>query len=81
MMMVLFEAIEDLYLLSHVDVMVAQMSSHFSTVAALLIWARTGAADLSNILYLDSQLGQSGSNECAYLLRPLDAEVTVGIEL
>ena len=78
MMMVLFEAIEDLYLLSHVDVFVAQMSSHFSTVAALLIWARTGAADLSNVLYLDSQLGQSGSNECAYLLRPLDAEVGIG---
>jgi hypothetical protein len=75
MMTVLLDAVEDLYLLSFTDVYVAQMSSHFSTVAALLIWARSGAADVSNVLYLDSQLGVSGENECAYLLRPVDADV------
>ena len=75
MMMVLLDAVEDLYFLSFTDVYVSQMSSHFSTVAALLIWARSGAADISNVLYLDSQLGVSGDNECAYLLRPLDADV------
>eukprot|EP01042_Synura_sphagnicola_P027058 gene27058-34951_t len=41
LMRVLLESIEDLYLLSQCDALIAQGSSHFSTLAALLIWART----------------------------------------
>lgn len=41
LMRVLLESIEDLYLLSKCDALIAQGSSHFSTLAALLIWART----------------------------------------
>lgn len=41
LMRVLLESIEDLYLLSRCDALIAQGSSHFSTLSALLIWART----------------------------------------
>ena len=60
-MRVLAESIEDLFQLAHSDVLVAQGSSHFSTLAALLMWARTGAADpLERVIYLDQELIEEG---------------------
>ena len=63
---------EDLYFLSHMDHLVGTMSSHFTTQAAMLIWARTGAMDISNVHFLDWELIQGGRIECTFLLRPLN---------
>lgn len=54
-MQVQLEAIEDLYFLSHTSVVVTQASSHFSTVAALLSWARTGVRDWTSAVYVDAE--------------------------
>jgi hypothetical protein len=51
---ILVESLEDIYLLSLNDALIAQGSSHFSTLAALLIWARTGCVDVINtVIFLD----------------------------
>lgn len=42
-MRTLFEAVEDIYMLSYSDSIISQGTSHFSTIAVLLSWARTGA--------------------------------------
>jgi hypothetical protein len=41
-MRTLFEAVEDIYMLSYADSIISQGTSHFSTIAVLLSWARTG---------------------------------------
>lgn len=66
-MIALFEAIEDLYLLSFTDHLICQMSSHFSTLASLLIWARTGATDPHIIAFLDLKAATKGDTECSFL--------------
>jgi len=38
-------------------------------VAALLVWARTGAATLANVIYLDEHLGNAGNNEVGERVR------------
>jgi hypothetical protein len=48
------------------------MSSHFTTQAAMLIWARTGAYDIAAVRFLDWELIQGGTIECTFLLRPLN---------
>jgi hypothetical protein len=53
LLIALFEAVEDMYLLSYSDNLICQMSSHYSTLASLLIWARTGARDPYIIIFLD----------------------------
>ena len=40
--------------------------------AALLIWARTGAADTDTVVFLDQALVAHGTIECTFLLRPLN---------
>lgn len=65
-MRVLRESIEDLFLLSQCDNIVTTASSHFSVLAAMLIWARTGAADPSPV-FLDSALVDSGEIQTAFL--------------
>lgn len=68
LMRVLLESIEDLYLLSQCDALVAQGSSYFSTFAGMLIFARTGVADmLHTALFLDNELTASGTIPTAYL--------------
>ena len=60
-MRVLSESIAELFLLSRAELLVTQQSSHFSTMAALLIWARTGAAQPAAALrYLDASLIAAG---------------------
>jgi hypothetical protein len=68
LMRMLLEAVEDLYLLSLSDVIVAQGSSHFSTSAVMLMWARTGARNLdltAQFLDIDSMI--SGDSASAFL--------------
>ena len=48
-MRVLLEAIEDIYMLSHTEVIFTQASSHFSTLAVLLSWARYGCSGISRV--------------------------------
>jgi hypothetical protein len=67
MMRVLLESIEDLYFLSRTDVILTQMTSHYSTYAALLSWASTGAVDPDSIVYLDSKSVINGKLQCALL--------------
>lgn len=68
LMRVLLESIEDLYLLSRCERLVAQGSSHFSTLAALLIWARTGVRQIENVnVYLDAPSIAAGFTPTAYL--------------
>eukprot|EP01039_Chlorochromonas_danica_P005298 gene5299-5833_t len=68
LMRVMLEAVEDLYFLSQCDALVAQGSSHFSTLASLLIWARTGAFHLDkNILFLDQRKIEQGIIPTAFL--------------
>lgn len=67
-MRVLLESIADLYMLSHTDHLVSQGSSHFSTLAAMLIWARTGGvAAPSRCTYLDEGLIAEGIVQTSYL--------------
>lgn len=68
LMRVLLESIEDIYLLSRCDVMIAQGSSHFSTLASLLLWARTGAKGMiDTVEFLDAKTIQQGFTPTAYL--------------
>lgn len=61
LMRVLLESIEDIYLLSMCDALIAQASSHFSTMAAMLMTARLGVSNvLSNVVYLDIENVKSG---------------------
>lgn len=65
---VLMESLEDLYLLSLCDALVAQGTSNFSTLAAMLIIARTGVPNpASLLLFLDQALVDSGVMPTAYL--------------
>lgn len=55
LMRVLFESIEDLYTLSICDSLLGSGSSHFSTLAGILVWARTGTVDWqTNVHFLDA---------------------------
>jgi len=38
----------------------------------MLIWARTGAADVDSVVFLDAALIAHGTIECTFLLRPLN---------
>lgn len=60
-MRTLFEAVEDIYMLSYSDSIISQGTSHFSTIAVLLAWARTGAygGDASSF-FLDHKHLSSG---------------------
>ncbi len=68
LMRVLLESIEDIYILSRCDTLVAQGSSHFSTLAALLVWARTGSRSmLSTVDFLDTKTIDQGFTPTAFL--------------
>lgn len=68
LMRVMYEAIEDLFFLSQCEGLVAQGSSHYSTLAALLIWAGTGARDRNkNVLFLDERKIDAGYVPTAFL--------------
>jgi len=75
LMRALFEALEDMYLLSLMDFFVGTLSSHYSTHVAMLVWARNGAVDPGNeVAFLDVEEVESGFHECSYflfILRPL----------
>ena len=75
LMRALFEALEDMYLLSLMDFFVGTLSSHYSTHVAMLVWARNGAVDPANeVAFLDLEEVESGFHECSYflfILRPL----------
>lgn len=67
---VMLEAIEDLYFLSQCDGLIAQGSSHFSTLASLLIWARTGALHAGpkgSVVFLDEDKIAKGFVPTAFL--------------
>lgn len=67
-MRVLAESVEDLYLLGQADALVTQASSHFSTMAALLVWARTGGAGApASVAFVDAAAVEDGVVQCAYL--------------
>jgi hypothetical protein len=65
---VLAESLEDIFLLSLGDVLVAQGSSHFSTLTSLLVWARTGCfrAD-ERVLFLDQDAIDTGVVPTSFL--------------
>lgn len=68
MLRVYLESIEDLYLLSRTSSLVAQGSSHYSTLAALLQVAAHGTKNIANrIDYLDQKTITSGITPTAYL--------------
>lgn len=68
LMLALLEAIEDLYILSLCDTLIGTGTSYYSTMASLLIWARTGAVNASNTaVFLDSEGMTSGTLPNAYL--------------
>ncbi len=68
LMQVMFEAVQDIYFLSQCDALVTQGSSHFSTLASLLIWARTGAKHIDkNVLFLDQRRIELGFIPTAFL--------------
>lgn len=61
LMRVLLESIEDIYLLSRCETLIAQGSSHFSTLAGLLILAKTKADQFKNTInYLDEESIEKG---------------------
>jgi hypothetical protein len=53
LMRVMLEAIEDLYYLSYTDKIITQVSSHFSTIGVMLLWARMGANDPKSAMFVD----------------------------
>jgi hypothetical protein len=68
MLRVYLESIEDLYILSRCTALIGQGSSHYSTLAALLIVAGHGTKNLDNRLdYLDKRGIASGVTPTAYL--------------
>lgn len=68
LMRVMYEAIEDLYFLSLCQCLVAQGSSHYSTLAALLIWAGTAGRDKNkNVHFLDERKIDAGYIPTAFL--------------
>lgn len=68
MMRVLLDAIEDIYLLSQCNVIIAQGTSHFSTISILLLWARIGCDDIDDTtLLLDYDTMVEGRTPTAYL--------------
>ena len=75
LMRALFEALEDMYLLSLMDFFVGTLSSHYSTHVAMLVWARKGAINpAQEVAFLDRDYVESGFHENSYFLfimRPL----------
>jgi hypothetical protein len=68
MMRMMLEAIEDVYLLAQSDAIICQGSSHFSTLAIMLMWARTGVHNVErSVKYLDYDSMVSGDSPCAFL--------------
>jgi hypothetical protein len=68
LMRMLLEAVEDLYLLSLSDVIIAQGSSHFSTAAILLMWGRNGAQNIDlTTQFLDIDTMITGDSASAFL--------------
>jgi hypothetical protein len=79
-MRVLSEAAADLYLLSApgVGTLVTQASSHFSTMAVLLLWARSAARDpASAYVYLDDAPVSEGTLQCSLLHGALNGTAAV----
>ena len=73
MLIVLYEAIEDIYLLSQSNIFIGTLSSHFSTVVALLVWAKNGVENpLRDVYILDELMVKKGNIESSFLLRPLN---------
>ena len=65
---VLLESITDLYLLSHGELLVTQGTSHFSTMALALLWARTRAAGAPRrAVLLDAAALASGALQNSWL--------------
>jgi hypothetical protein len=67
LMRVLLESIEDIYLLSQCEVLIGTGSSHFSTLASLLVLARTGSKFANSILFLDQATIDTGVIPTAFL--------------
>lgn len=65
-MQVLLEAIEDSFMLSRTNNIVTQGTSHFSSLAILVSWARTGA-DPSSVFFIDGELIESGLMQGSFL--------------
>jgi hypothetical protein len=65
----LIESIEDLYMLSLSDVFLGTGTSYFSTLVAMLIWARTGGFDGANVVhFIEEGIGlEEGSIGNAFL--------------
>jgi hypothetical protein len=68
LMRVLYESVEDMYLLSRCDALIGQGSSHFSTLAAMLVWAKSGAEEVSSTVhFLDADDIETGKIPTALL--------------
>jgi hypothetical protein len=68
MLRVYLESIEDLYILSRTQSLIGQASSHFSTLAALLMVAASGTKDIEKRLeFLDMKSIMSGVTPTAFL--------------
>lgn len=67
LMLNLFESIEDLYFMSTSDTLITQMSSHYSTFASLLIWARLGGMSTNTVKFIDYDLVEAGIIHCTFL--------------
>jgi hypothetical protein len=68
MMKVLLESIEDLFILSKCHALVGQGSSHYSTLASLLILATNGVDNIeTKVKYLDIKSIGNGVTPTAYL--------------
>ena len=66
-MRVLAESIEDLYLMALADDVITTANSHYSSMAALLSWARTGAAHVERSVFVDEEEIASGELQNAFL--------------
>lgn len=67
MMDVMYESLEDLYLLGHCTRIATTSSSHFSTFATLLLWARSGTAAVPATAFLDAAGIAEGGIQSAFL--------------
>ena len=64
---VLFEAAEDLHLLSRGTRLVTTATSRYGAVAAMLMWAATGGAGVPATTFLDAEAVASGELQSAWL--------------
>jgi len=82
MLRVLYEGVEDMYYLAHNHMLFTQMTSHFSTYAVMLSWARFGAKNPLSTVFLDYQQVEQGKLHCAMLMAniPTRTEYRSGYE-